>query len=155
MMQTVYLHIPVIKNIIMYSEISMFTKTFASLLNHGVFITDSMDVLLKVSENEVYRGIIENTVKTLNLGGKISESFKDHWAIPVVAYEMIVTGENTGQLGPMMEKVYAYYNDLHTNAIGQIKSLIEPVLIVFLAVSVGLILFSIVLPMFEMYGALS
>lgn len=154
-MQTVYLHLPVIKNIIMYSEISMFTKTFASLLNHGVFITDSMDVLLKVSENEVYRDVIENTVRNLNLGGKISESFKDHWAIPIVAYEMIVTGENTGRLGEMMEKVYAYYDDLHTNAIGQIKSLMEPILIVFLALSVGLILLSIVLPMFEMYGALS
>ena len=154
-MQTVYLHIPVVKNIIMYSEISMFTKTFASLLNHGVFITDSMDVLLKVSENEIYRDVIEETVRNLNMGGKISDSFKDHWAIPVVAYEMIVTGENTGQLGPMMEKVYAYYDDLHTNAVGQIKSLMEPILIVFLAVSVGLILLSIVLPMFEMYGALS
>lgn len=155
LMQTVYLHLPVVKNIIMYSEISMFTKTFSSLLNHGVFITDSMDVLLKVSENEVYREVIENTVRNLNLGGKISESFKDHWAIPVVAYEMIVTGENTGKLGEMMEKVYVYYDDLHTNAIGQIKSLMEPFLIVFLAGSVGLILLSIVLPMFEMYGALS
>ncbi len=154
-MQTIYLHIPVLKNIIMYSEISMFTKTFASLLNHGVFITDSMDVLLKVSDNEIYKEVIENTVRNLNLGGKISESFKDHWAIPVVAYEMIVTGENTGRLGEMMEKVYAYYDDLHTNAISQIKSLMEPILIVFLAISVGLILLSIVLPMFEMYGALS
>lgn len=155
MMQTVYLRIPVVKNIIMYSEISMFTKTFASLLNHGVFITDSMDVLLNVSENEVYREIIENTVRNLNAGGKISESFKDNWAIPLVAYEMIVTGENTGQLGEMMEKVYVYYDNLHSNAIGQIKSLMEPILIVFLAGSVGLILLSIILPMFEMYGALS
>ena len=155
LMQTIYLKIPVVKNIIMYSEISMFTKTFASLLNHGVFITDSMDVLLKVSDNEVYKEIIENTVRNLNAGGKISDSFKDHWAIPLVAYEMIVTGENTGQLGTMMEKVYVYYDNLHTNAIGQIKSLMEPILIVFLAGSVGLILLSIILPMFEMYGALS
>lgn len=155
MMQTFYLHIPVVKNIIMYSEISMFTKTFASLLNHGVFITDSMDVLLKVSDNEVYRNIIMDTVKNLNAGGKISETFKDHWAIPVVAYEMIVTGENTGQLGAMMEKVYAYYDDLHTNAVTQIKSLIEPIVIIFLAGSVGIIILSIILPMFQMYEALS
>ena len=68
---------------------------------------------------------------------------------------MIVTGENTGQLGPMMEKVYAYYDNLHSNSVSQIKSLMEPILIVFLAGSVGLILLSIILPMFEMYGALS
>lgn len=155
MMQTFYLHIPVVKNIIMYSELSMFTKTFSSLLNHGVHITDSMDVLVKVSDNEVYRNIILNTVKNLNAGGKISESFKDHWAIPIVAYEMIVTGENTGRLGTMMEKVYDYYDNLHTNAVTEIKSLIEPILIVFLAGSVGIIILSIILPMFQMYEALA
>ena len=62
MMQTFYLHIPVIKKIIMYSEVSMFARTFSSLLSHGVYITDSMDVLLNVSENEVYRKIILKTV---------------------------------------------------------------------------------------------
>lgn len=155
MMQTFYLHIPVVKNIIMYSEISMFTKTFSSLLNHGVYITDSMDVLLKVSDNEVYKQIIRKTVSNLNKGGKISDSFKDHWAIPIVAYEMIVTGENTGKLGTMMEKVYLYYDDLHTNAVSQIKSLVEPILIVFLAGSVGVIILSIILPMFQMYSTLT
>ncbi len=155
MMQTLYLHIPVIKNIIMYSEVSMFARTFGSLINHGVYITDSMDVLLNVSENEVYRRIISKTVDNLNSGGKISEAFKDHWAFPLVAYEMIVTGENTGQLGLMMEKVANYYDGLHTNAVNAIKSLIEPILIVFLAGSVGIIILSIILPMFEMYKVIS
>ena len=155
LMQTFYLHLPVIKNIIMYSEVSMFSRTFASLINHGVYITDSMDVLLNVSENEVYRKIIEKTVYNLNLGGKISEAFKDHWAFPLVAYEMIVTGENTGQLGTMLDKVADYYDGLHRNSVNAIKSLIEPVLIVFLAGSVGIIILSIILPMFEMYKVIS
>ena len=154
-MQNFYLHLPVLKNIIMYSEISMFSRTFASLLNHGVYITDSMDVLLNVSENEVYRSIIMQTVKNLNAGGKISDAFKDHWAIPVVAYEMIVTGETTGELGTMMEKVADYYDSLHRNAVSSIKSLIEPFLIIFLAGSVGLIVLAVILPMFEMYKVIS
>lgn len=155
MMQTFYLHFPVVKKIIMYSEVSMFSRTFASLINHGVYITDSMDVLLNVSENEVYRRIIANTVRNLNLGGKISEAFKDHWAFPIVAYEMIVTGENTGQLGTMLDKVADYYDRLHRNAVNSIKSLIEPILIVFLAGSVGIIILSIIIPMFEMYKVIS
>ena len=155
MMQTLYLHIPVIKNIIMYSEVSMFARTFSSLLSHGVYITDSMDVLLNVSENEVYRKIILKTVKNLNAGGKISDAFKGHWAFPLVAYEMIVTGESTGQLAVMMEKVANYYDNLHRNAVNAIKSLIEPILIVFLAGSVGIIILSIILPMFEMYKVIS
>lgn len=155
MMQNIYLHLPVIKNIIMYSEIAMFSRTFASLINHGVYITDSMDVLMNISENEVYRNIFVNTVKNLNAGGKISEAFKDNWAIPVVAYEMIVTGENTGELGTMLSKVADYYENLHKNSVSTIKSLIEPFLIIFLAASVGLIILAVIIPMFEMYTVIS
>ena len=64
---------------------------------------------------------------------------------------MIVTGENTGQLGVMMEKVADYYEGLHRNAVTSIKSLIEPIVIIFLAGAVGLIILAIILPMFEMY----
>lgn len=151
LMQFIYLKIPVVKKIIMYSEVSMFAKTFASLLNHGVFITDSMDVLMKVSDNEIYKGIMAKTVKNLNRGGKISEAFKDNPYIPIVAYEMIVTGEATGKLGTMMEKVAAYYESQYRNATSQIKSLIEPILIVSLSFTVGLIIISIIVPMFQMY----
>ena len=154
-MQNIYLRLPVIKNIIMFSEVSMFARTFASLINHGVYITDSMDVLLNVSENEIYRNLIKKTVSNLNSGGKISDAFKDNWAFPVIAYEMIVTGESTGQLGTMMEKVANYYDNLHTNSVGAIKSLIEPILIVFLAGSVGVIILAIIMPMFEMYSVIS
>lgn len=151
MMQYIYLKIPVVKNIIINSEVSMFSKTFASLLNHGVFITDSMDVLMKVSENEIYKKIIEKTVRNLNRGGKISDAFKDSPYIPMVAYEMIVTGESTGKLGTMMEKVADYYQSLYRNSINQIKTLVEPILIVFLTITVGVIIISIIVPMFEMY----
>ncbi len=150
-MQGLYLKIPVVRNIIIYSEVSMFSKTFASLLNHGVFITDSMDVLLRVSDNEIYKKIIKNTVKNLNRGGKISEAFKDNPNIPIVAYEMIVTGEATGKLGTMMEKVADYYGDLYKNAINQVKSLVEPALIVMLTFTVGIIIIAIIVPMFDMY----
>ena len=154
LMQFIYLKIPVVKKIIMYSEVSMFSKTFASLLNHGVFITDSMDVLMKVSDNEIYKEIIAKTVKNLNKGGKISEAFKDSPYIPIVAYEMIVTGESTGKLGTMMEKVAVYYEGQYRTATTQIKSLVEPILIVFLTVTVGLIIISIILPMFQMYSVI-
>ena len=66
---------------------------------------------------------------------------------------MLVTGESTGKLGDMMEKVANYYSGLHKNAITTVKSLIEPITIIFLAVAVGFILLSIVIPMFDIYGA--
>lgn len=151
--QIILMKTPVIGKIMIYSEVSMFTRTFSQLLNHNVHITDSMAVLSKISNNEIYKEIILNTLDTLSKGGKISESFRGHWAFPVVAYEMLVTGESTGKLGEMMEKVADHYSSLHKNAITNVKSLIEPITIILLAVAVGFILISIVVPMFDIYGA--
>lgn len=151
-MQTFFMHVPVFGNMIIYNEVSMITRTFASLLNHNVFITDSMEILSKLSNNEVYKEMINRTLINLSKGGKISESFKGEWAFPIVAYEMLVTGESTGQLALMMEKVAQHFQQLHTNSVTAMKSLIEPAIIIILAGGVGFIILSIIIPMFELYG---
>lgn len=153
-MQIIFMKTPIIGKVIIYNEVATFTRTFASLLNHSVYITDSMEILSKISNNEVYKEIINRTLIGLSKGAKISDSFKGEWAFPVVAYEMLVTGESTGQLGLMMEKVADHYQNLHSNAVTALKSLIEPVIICFLAVGVGFIILSIILPMFELYNQL-
>ncbi len=153
-MQTFYMHLPVFGNIIIYNEVSTLTRTFASLLNHNVFITDSMEILSKLSNNEIYKEIINRTLINLSKGGKISESFKGESAFPVVAYEMLVTGESTGQLALMMEKVAEHFQQLHSNAVTSLKSLIEPAVIVLLAVGVGFIIMAIIVPMFDLYGSI-
>ncbi len=150
--QVFLMHIPVVKSIIIYNEVANFTKTFASLLNHGVFITDSMEILSKITNNEVYKKIIDKTLHNLGRGDSISASFRGEWAFPVVAYEMLVTGESTGQLGLMMEKVSDHFQALHKSVIDQLKSLMEPLMICALAVVVGIILLSIIQPMFSIYG---
>src|SRR5574344_2000106 len=154
LVQWILMHIPVVNNIIIYNEVTMFTKTFASLLKHNVFITDSMEILNKMTNNEVFKMIILDTITNLAKGEKISTAFKDHWAIPLPAYEMIVTGERTGQLAEMMQKVSDYYQELHANAVGRLKTFLEPVLIIFLTGVVGVIVLSIVIPMFSMYSAI-
>ena len=150
-MQTFAMHIPVVKNIIEYNQLIMFTKTFASLINHDVFITDSMEILGKITNNEIYKGIIRNAVYNLSVGNGVSVAFKDHWAFPQTAYEMLLTGERTGRLGPMMENVTSYYEEEQSSMIKQMKSLIEPIMIVFIAGMVGVILLSVIYPMFDIY----
>ena len=149
--QWIFMHIPVLKNVIIYNEVTMFAKTFASLLAHNVHITDSMEILGKVTNNEFYKMMILDTIANLARGDKISSAFKDQWSFPVPAYEMIVTGEKTGQLPEMMAKVSTYYQSLHKNTVSRIKSLVEPILIIFLTFSVGLILLAVIIPMFNMY----
>lgn len=149
--QSLIMNVPIIGKIIIYNEVTMFTKTFASLLNHNVYITDCMEVLSKITNNEVYKMLIFDTITNLAKGEAISNSFKNHWAFPSIAYEMILTGERTGQLGEMMDKVATYYQELHKNAVGQIKAFIEPIMIIALAAIVGVVLLSVILPMFDMY----
>ena len=150
--QTITMKLPGFGKIIIYNEIYNFTKTFASLLNHGVFITDSMEILSNITNNEIYKRIIYKTLYNLSKGENISESFKGEWAFPVVAYHMVVTGERTGQLGLMMEKVSEHYKQLHKSLVDQLKSLVEPIMILVVAFIVGVILLSIVTPMFDIYS---
>ena len=152
--QSFLMHIPVVKNIIKYNQLVTFTSTFSTLIKHDVFITDSMDILSKITENEVYKKIINNAIENLSKGNGVSVAFKGHWAFPETAYEMLLTGEKTGKLGEMMEHVSTYYQEEQTNIIARLKSLIEPVMIVLLAVIVGVILLAVVVPMFDIYSTI-
>lgn len=153
-MQSFVMHIPVVKDIVKYNQIVTFTGTFSTLIKHDVFITDSMDILSKVTENEVYKKIINDAIVNLSKGNGVSVAFKGHWAFPETAYEMLVTGEKTGKLGEMMDHVATYYQEEQTNIVARLKSLIEPIMIVLLAVIVGVILLAVVVPMFDIYSTI-
>lgn len=149
--QVFVMHIPVVKDIVKYNQLVTFTSTFSTLIKHDVFITDSMDILSKITENEIYKSLINDAIVNLSKGNGVSVAFKGHWAFPETAYEMLLTGEKTGKLGEMMEHVAAYYQEEQTNIIARLKSLIEPIMIVLLAVIVGVILLAVVVPMFDIY----
>ncbi len=146
------MHIPVIKDIIKYNQLITFTSTFATLIKHDVFITDSMAILSKITDNLIYKEIINSAINNLSKGNGVSVAFKGHWAFPETAYEMLVTGEKTGKLGDMMYHVSEFYQEEQTNIIARMKSLIEPIMIVLLAALVGVILLAVVVPMFDIYS---
>ena len=150
--QVFTMKMPVFGNIIINGQVADITRTFSSLLNHGVFITDSMDILMKLTNNEIYKEILSRTLIGLSKGAKLSETFRGEWAFPIVAYEMIVTGESTGQLALMMQKVAEHYATLQHNSVTALKSLMEPAVLIILAVCVGFLLCAIMLPMFDLYG---
>jgi len=150
--QYIIMHIPVVKDLIIYNQLVTFTGTFATLIKHDVFITDSMDILRRITDNLIYKKIIEDSITNLSKGNGVSIAFKNHWAFPSTAYEMLVTGEKTGKLGDMLQHVANYYQEEQSNMIARMKSLIEPLMIIMLAVMVGVILLAVFVPMFGMYG---
>ncbi len=147
-MQIILMNTYVIKDVIIYNELTIFSKTFASLLRNNVYITDSVDILSKITSNEIYKGILFQTIDNIVKGDKISEAFEGHWAVPDVAYYMIVTGESTGDLANMMQRVSDYYQEMHKSVVNNLKALVEPLLTGFLAVVVGIIIIAVIVPMY-------
>ena len=149
--QVFFMHVPVIKNVLIYNEVAVFTKTFASLLKNNVYITESIGILSRITNNEIYKEIMYKTIDNIARGDKISTAFKDNWAVPEVAYYMIVTGESTGELAEMLDTVSHYFQEQHRSIVNNLKTFIEPITIMLLAVIVGIIIISILLPMFGIY----
>lgn len=152
--QYLLMHMPVIGKVMIYNEMVLFSKTFASLQKNNVLLTDSIDILSKITDNEIYKVIMLDTITNLLKGDKMSDSFKDNWAIPELAYYMISTGERTGDLANMLDRVAKYYQEQQKSMVGTLKAFIEPIMIAGLAVVVGGIIIAAILPMFSMYGQL-
>ena len=153
MVQRIIMHIPVIGKMVIAKEMTLFARTFASLQKNNVLLTDSIDILAKITGNEIYRDLMLRTINNLSKGNKMSDTFLNHWAIPDIAKYMIVTGESTGELANMLDKVADYYQKEERQTVGAIKTFIEPIMIIGLAVVVGFILVSILIPMFDIYAS--
>ena len=93
-----------------------------------------------------------DTISNLLRGDKISTSFKNNWAVPSLAYFMISTGEQTGQLSEMLEKVSEYYQREQRSLTNTLKTIIEPMLMIFLAGIIGVIMVSLLMPMYSLGG---
>ncbi len=146
------MHIPVIGKVIIYKEMNLFSKTFSVLNKNNVLLTDSIDILSKITNNEIYKMLMFDTISNLLRGDKMSKSFENNWAVPELAYYMITTGEGTGELSTMLEKVSDYYQKEQKSIVNVLKTFLEPFLIIFLAVVVGGIVISVIVPMFGLYG---
>ena len=147
--QYIVMHIPVVGKLIIYNEMNLFAKTFAVLNKNNILLTDSIDILSKLTKNEFYKMIMYDTISNLLRGEKISLSFKNNWAVPPLAYYMITTGESTGELSEMLEKVSEYYQREQRTLANTLKTLIEPILMVVLAVIIGGMMVAILVPMYD------
>ncbi len=111
-----------------------------------------MSIVENVVENEVISRVIRQSRDSLERGQSITEPMRKHWAFPPLITQMIAIGEETGSLDAMLGKVADFYEREVENGTDRIKSLIEPLMIVFLAAIVGTIVTAIMVPMFEIFN---
>ena len=149
------LKIPIIGNIFRKIAIARFSRTLSTLLSSGVPILQSLDITARTSGNV----IIEEAINKVRAGVERGESFVDPLkateVFPHMVAQMVAIGEQTGALDAMLGKIADFYEQEVDAAIANLLTLIEPVLIGFLGVTIGSIVIAMYLPLFTLIGKLS
>ena len=149
------LKIPVLGDMFKKIYISRFSSTLAILMDSGVDLLSSLAIVEDVLGNSVYSNAIVDVRVRVREGENLSQVLEEKENIfPDMITQMIRVGEESGSLGEMLYKISDFYDREVRTAIDGTVSLIEPVLIVVLAVVIGFVAISIVTPMFDMFNQL-
>ena len=145
------LKIPVIGDMMQKVLVARFASTMAILLASGVDLLSSITIVEEVLGNKVYTKVLVDARGRIREGINLSVPLSEAELFPSMVVQMIKIGEEAGSIEMMLRKINNFYNREVESAIDASISLIEPVMIVGLAVVVGFIVISIVMPMFEMF----
>lgn len=146
------LKMPIFGDLIQKSVMARMSRTLSSLFSSAVPIIQSLQIVEKIVGNEVVKQTLRESRDALEEGNSLTVPMKKSWVFPPLVVQMIRIGESTGSLDQMLEKVAFFYEKEVEYATDRMKAMIEPTLIVFLAVIVGTIVISIIVPMFQIYG---
>ncbi|AFZ43261.1 Type II secretion system F domain protein [Halothece sp. PCC 7418] len=148
------LKIPVFGDLLEKNAVAKFCRIFGTLTRSGVPILSTLEISRDTAGNKVFANAIEASKQEVQQGGMISLALQRKQAFPPLAIQMMSIGEETGELDAMMMKVADFYEDEVEQAVKSLTSLIEPIMMVGVAVMVGVILLSMYLPMFKVFQEL-
>jgi len=148
------LRIPVLGDLLEKNAVAKFCRIFGTLTRSGVPILNTLEISRDTAGNQVFANAIEASKQEVQQGGMISLALQREQAFPPLAIQMMSIGEETGELDAMMMKVADFYEDEVEQAVKVLTSLIEPLMMVGVAVMVGVILLSMYLPMFKVFEEL-
>src|SRR6184192_1353043 len=144
------LKVPVIGMLIRKVAVARFTRTLGTLISSGVPILEGLLITARASGNRVVEKAVMAARTHVTAGGTLAEPLKTTPVFPAMVVHMISVGENTGALDAMLNKIADFYDDEVDAAVAALTSLLEPMMIVFLGISVGGIVIAMYLPIFKM-----
>lgn len=145
--------VPVVKNLTVKSACATFSRTMSILLGSGLTLMEALDLTADNMSNIYYKEAIQSIRARISDGWPLANSMKETGLFPPMICNMVAIGEETGDLQEMLSKVADYYDEEVTDATDRLTALIEPCIILILAVFVAIIVFSIFLPMMNMTKA--
>ena len=147
---TFMLKVPVIGMLIRKIAVARFTRTLGTLISSGVPILEGLMITARAAGNRVVEKSVMQARQHVTAGGTLAEPLKSSPVFPAMVVHMISVGENTGALDAMLNKIADFYDEEVDAAVAALTSLLEPMMIVFLGVSVGGIVIAMYLPIFKM-----
>ena len=144
------LYLPVVKDLVTKSCLANFSRTLSALNSAGVPILEALSISRKTISNRIFKKIIDNMYKDIQSGNPIYKVLERERVIPIMFTSMFRIGEETGELSQMINKLADFYEEEVTASVKTLTSVLEPLLIVFVAVIVAVILIAMYLPMFSM-----
>ncbi len=147
------LALPVIGPVFRKASISRFARTLGTLLGNGVPILQALTIVRETSGNLVVARVISRLHDSVKQGDPMAPTLKSSVVFPVMVAGMVDVGEQTGALPEMLLKIADIYDDEVDNAASALTSLLEPVMILGLAVVVGALVIAMFLPLIHLYGS--
>jgi type IV pilus assembly protein PilC len=148
-LDTIKLRIPLFGEIQRKSAVSRFSRTLGTLVTSGVPILQALNITKETAGNVVISEAINKVHESVKEGESIVQPLQASKVFPSMVISMVDVGEETGQLPEMLLKIADVYDDEVDNAVTALTSVLEPIMIVFLALVVGAIVFALFLPLIK------
>ncbi|MCO5141530.1 MAG: type II secretion system F family protein [Oligoflexia bacterium] len=145
-----FLKLPLFGEIVRMVAVSRFASTMATLLNGGVPLVTALGIVRAVVGNEILAKAILEAKENITEGQNISDPLKKSGEFPSLLLHMIAIGERTGELPPMLEMVSQNYEEQVNAKVERMTSLLEPLMIVFMGLSVGIIVMAVFVPLLQL-----
>jgi type IV pilus assembly protein PilC len=151
---SVALKLPVFGDLLKKTAIARFSRTLGTMIQSGVPILDSLEIVAKTSGNVVLEEIIFEVRSSIAEGQTIADPLSETDVFPGMVIQMISVGEATGALDTMLSKIADFYDDEVDTAVDALTSMLEPLLMLFLGGAIGGLVIAMYLPIFQMAAAM-
>ena len=148
------LTIPVVGDLYEKLFLTRICDNISTMLSSGISMVQALEVTSEVVDNRVYKEIIEDTLVNVKAGRSFADSIAEYPEIPSILAQMSKVGEETGKLSEILTTLSTFYRREVNNAVDTLIGLIEPAMIVLLGLGVGVLLASVLIPIYNITGAI-
>ena len=148
------LKLPVVKMFVVKTSSARMSRTLSTLIGAGIPLIDAIDIVADSMTNLVFRDVMVRAREDVSMGSALSETLRSARVFPPLVYQMLSIGEESGNIEGMLGKIADYYDEESEAATATLMGMLEPMIIILMALVVGVIIMSVMAPLGGMYAQL-